>query len=174
MSPIIFLLVFIKYYNIQKELSMASGTYCSLVSFFYHQGRIDSRFKRIHFRFQRIDSQYQRIDSPVYAAWRAGTSNRVVIPAHQAGHRFLSSLKGLQIRALNNRHCWPFAAPENSFCILYRSIFCFSSDKRKFRIKIYIIVIMSRQNDKKFQHQGGTSQTKSIDGNFSSLVAKVE
>ncbi len=35
-----------------------------------------------------------------YITWRAGTSNRVVVPAHQAGNRFLGSLKGLQIRAL--------------------------------------------------------------------------
>ncbi len=37
---------------------------------------------------------------PVYVAWRAGTTNRVVIPARQAGNRFLGSLKSLQIRAL--------------------------------------------------------------------------
>ncbi len=30
---------------------------------------------------------------------RAGTSNRVVVPARQAGNRFLGSLKGLQIQA---------------------------------------------------------------------------
>jgi hypothetical protein len=34
-----------------------------------------------------------------YVAWRAGTSNRVVLPARQAAGRFLGSLKGLQIRA---------------------------------------------------------------------------
>ncbi len=32
--------------------------------------------------------------------WRAGTSNKVVVPARQAGNRSLGSLKGLQIRAL--------------------------------------------------------------------------
>ena len=32
--------------------------------------------------------------------WWPGTSNRVVVPTHQAGNRFLGSLKGLQIRAL--------------------------------------------------------------------------
>jgi hypothetical protein len=37
---------------------------------------------------------------PAYVAWRAGTTNRVVVPARQAGNRFLGSLKGLQIRAL--------------------------------------------------------------------------
>jgi hypothetical protein len=34
-------------------------------------------------------------------ARRAGKSKRVVVPARQAGNRFLGSLKGLQIRALN-------------------------------------------------------------------------
>jgi hypothetical protein len=33
-------------------------------------------------------------------AWRAGTTNRVVVAARQAGNRFLGSLKGLQIRSL--------------------------------------------------------------------------
>ncbi len=36
---------------------------------------------------------------------RAGTSNRVVVPAHQAGNRFLGSLKGLQMRALILVYC---------------------------------------------------------------------
>jgi hypothetical protein len=36
---------------------------------------------------------------PAYVVWRAGTSNWVVVPARQAGNRFLGSLKGLQIRA---------------------------------------------------------------------------
>jgi hypothetical protein len=34
-----------------------------------------------------------------YVAWRAGTTNRVVLPARQSGNQFLGSLKGLQIRA---------------------------------------------------------------------------
>jgi hypothetical protein len=33
-----------------------------------------------------------------YVAWRAGTSNAVVVPAHQAWNRFLGSFEGLQIR----------------------------------------------------------------------------
>ena len=37
---------------------------------------------------------------PAFVAWRAGTSDRVVVPARQAGNRFLGSLKGLKIRAL--------------------------------------------------------------------------
>jgi hypothetical protein len=36
---------------------------------------------------------------PAYG--RAGRIKRVVVPARQAGNRFLGSLKGLQIRALN-------------------------------------------------------------------------
>ncbi len=38
--------------------------------------------------------------SPTCVAWQAGTRKRVVVPARQAGNRFLVSLKGLQIRAL--------------------------------------------------------------------------
>jgi hypothetical protein len=38
--------------------------------------------------------------SPAYVAWRAGTTNRVVVLARRAENRFLNSLKGLQIRAL--------------------------------------------------------------------------
>jgi hypothetical protein len=34
-----------------------------------------------------------------YVAWRADTTNRVVVPARQAGNRFLGFLTGLQIRA---------------------------------------------------------------------------
>ena len=33
---------------------------------------------------------------PAYVAWRAGTTNGVVVPALQAGNPFLGSLKGLQ------------------------------------------------------------------------------
>ncbi len=40
--------------------------------------------------------------SPSYVAWRASTKNRVVVPACQAGNRFLGSLTGLQIRAQAN------------------------------------------------------------------------
>ncbi len=36
---------------------------------------------------------------PAYVARRAGTTNRVVVPARHAGHRFLGSLTDLQIRA---------------------------------------------------------------------------
>ncbi len=36
---------------------------------------------------------------PACVARKAGMSNRVVVPARQAGNRFLGSVKGLQIRA---------------------------------------------------------------------------
>jgi hypothetical protein len=38
-----------------------------------------------------------------YVAWRDGTTYRVVVLVRQAGNRFLSSLKGLQIRALSSQ-----------------------------------------------------------------------
>ncbi len=38
---------------------------------------------------------------PAYVAWLAGTSNKVFVPARQAGNRFLGSLKAFQIRALD-------------------------------------------------------------------------
>ncbi len=37
---------------------------------------------------------------PTYVAGRDGTTNRVVVPARQAGNRFLGSWKGLQIYRL--------------------------------------------------------------------------
>jgi hypothetical protein len=39
-------------------------------------------------------------DTNTYVAWRAGTTNSVVIPSRQPENRFLGALKGLQIRAL--------------------------------------------------------------------------
>jgi hypothetical protein len=48
-------------------------------------------------RFQEID--FALFDSegsisPAHVAWRTDTSNRVVVPARQAGNRYLGSLKG--------------------------------------------------------------------------------
>ncbi len=42
--------------------------------------------------------------APAYAAWRAGTTDRVVVPACPAGNRFLGSWKGLQIPALAGQY----------------------------------------------------------------------
>jgi hypothetical protein len=36
----------------------------------------------------------------VYVSWWAGTTSRIVVPARQAGNRFLGTLQGVQIRAL--------------------------------------------------------------------------
>ncbi len=42
------------------------------------------------------------ITASLCIAWRAGTTNRVVVPAPRLhGNRFMGSLKDLQIRALN-------------------------------------------------------------------------
>ncbi len=43
-----------------------------------------------------IDSK--ELIPPAYVAWRAGTTNRVVVQARQSKNRLLGSLKGLQIR----------------------------------------------------------------------------
>jgi hypothetical protein len=49
--------------------------------------------------FVNVNVVQESIPTPTaYVAWLAGTTNRVV-PARQAGNRFLGSLKGLQIRA---------------------------------------------------------------------------
>ncbi len=50
--------------------------------------------------FKELRNRFHGMDPPAYAAWRACTSNRVVVPARQAGNRFLGSLKGLQVRPL--------------------------------------------------------------------------
>jgi hypothetical protein len=42
--------------------------------------------------------------APAYVAWRAGTTNRVVVQVRHAGNRFLGSLKDLQIRALHSMY----------------------------------------------------------------------
>ncbi len=42
---------------------------------------------------------------PAYVAWRAGTTNRVAVPARHSRNRFLGSLKGLHIRAQYTVYC---------------------------------------------------------------------
>jgi hypothetical protein len=51
---------------------------------------------------QGIDSEESI--SPAYVVWRAGTKNRVVVPARQAGNRYLVSLKDLRIPALRQQN----------------------------------------------------------------------
>ncbi len=55
---------------------------------------------RICKRLRKLGIDSEDSIPPAHVAWRAGTTNRVVVPARQAGNRFLVSLKGLQIRAL--------------------------------------------------------------------------
>jgi hypothetical protein len=55
---------------------------------------------RICKRLRRPGIESEDSISPAYVVWRVGTTNRVVVPARQAGNRFLGSLKSLQIRAL--------------------------------------------------------------------------
>ncbi len=60
---------------------------------FHHDGKISPEAK-----FVNVSGAQESIP-PAYVACRVGTSNRVVVPARQAGNRFLNSLKGLQIQA---------------------------------------------------------------------------
>ena len=56
---------------------------------------------------------------PAYVARRAGTTNRVVVPARQAGNRFLGSLKGLQIRAQENFYLNYYSLWRSELSILF-------------------------------------------------------
>jgi hypothetical protein len=49
---------------------------------------------------KQIKEPTNRFEESIPPAWRAGTTNKVVVMARKAGNRFLDSLKGLQIRAL--------------------------------------------------------------------------
>jgi hypothetical protein len=60
---------------------------------------ISNRRARICKRLRRPGIDSEDSIPPDYVAWRAGTTKRVVVPARQAGNRFLGSLKDLQIRA---------------------------------------------------------------------------
>jgi hypothetical protein len=71
-----------------------------------HKGEVFLALPMLRVARARICKRLRRpgIDSevsipPAYVALRAGMTNRVFVPARQAGNRFLGSLKGLQIRA---------------------------------------------------------------------------
>ncbi len=64
--------------------------------------RILDNWARIYKRLRSPEADSKESILPAYVSWRAGTSNRDVVPAHQSGNRFPSSLKGLKIRALDN------------------------------------------------------------------------
>jgi hypothetical protein len=71
--------------------------------FVYHANRILSR-ARVCKRLRRPGIDSEDSIPPAYVEWRAGTTNRVIIPTRQARNRFLGSLKGLQIRAQILKH----------------------------------------------------------------------
>jgi hypothetical protein len=79
----------------------------STIYFFGWQERVGQFFAyvraRICKRLWRPGRDSEDLILPAYVAWRAGTINRVVVPARQAGNRFLGSLQGLQIRALDSK-----------------------------------------------------------------------
>ncbi len=53
---------------------------------------------RICKRLRSLGIDAEKYIPRAYEAWRAGTITRAVVPARQAGNRFLGSLKGLEIR----------------------------------------------------------------------------
>ncbi len=55
---------------------------------------------RICKRLRSPESDSKEFIPPAYVAWLASTSKRVVVPARQAGNRFLGFLQGVQIRVL--------------------------------------------------------------------------
>jgi hypothetical protein len=54
---------------------------------------------RICKRLRRPEIDSEDSIPSAYVAWLAGTTTRAVVPARQAGNRFLGPLHGLQIRA---------------------------------------------------------------------------
>jgi hypothetical protein len=65
-------------------------------SFFYrewdqiHQSATQKSRARICKRLRSPGIDSKETISPAHVAWRAGTSNRVIVPARQAGNRFLT------------------------------------------------------------------------------------
>jgi hypothetical protein len=81
------------YYGSAVFLKYITDSGLDEANIFANRARI---YKRL--RSPGIDSE-ESIQS-ANEAWRAGTTNRVVVPVRQAENRFLGFLKGLQIRAL--------------------------------------------------------------------------
>ncbi len=75
-----------------RSIEVGSSVFRLTASIFFIRARICKRLRSLG-----IDSEESI--SPAYVAWWSGTTNRVVVPARQAGNRFLGFLKGLQIRA---------------------------------------------------------------------------
>jgi hypothetical protein len=72
-------------------------------------------------RIPGIDSQESIL--PAYVAWRAGTSNRVVVPARQAGNRFLGSLKVYKFGLRQTFNCKILKMQPNFYVDIYLEIF---------------------------------------------------
>ncbi len=76
-------------------------TYVPLWEWMEGRGMDSVYWARICKRLRRLGIDSEDSIPSAYVAWRASTTNRVVVPACQAGNRLLGSLKGLQIRAQN-------------------------------------------------------------------------
>jgi hypothetical protein len=62
-------------------------------------------------------NRFRGVDSASLCSVPAGTTYRVVVPARQAGNRFLGSLTGLQIRAQFKTYFNPPAIMECRLCL---------------------------------------------------------
>ncbi len=67
-------------------------------------GNLDKCLARICKRLWSPGIDSEESIPPACVAWRAGTTNRAVVPAPQDGNRFLGPLKGLRIRAQDFRN----------------------------------------------------------------------
>jgi hypothetical protein len=75
-----------------------------------HRTRICKRLRR-----PGIDSEDSLL--PAYVAWRAGTTNSVVVPACQAGNRFLGSIKRFTNTSSEKEKTWAGNCREKDSCI---------------------------------------------------------
>ncbi len=74
-------------------LSFAPRKYIYVISFSYLAYPLLLYWGRVGKRFRSPGIEYKKSIPPAYVAWRAGTSNRVVVLARQAGNQFLGFLK---------------------------------------------------------------------------------
>ncbi len=86
----------------QDALLDQFSTAFSLCGILY-DGLVSADRARIYKQLRSPGIDYKESIPPTHIAWRAGTSNRFVVPARQAGNWFLASLKSLQI--LDQRTC---------------------------------------------------------------------
>ncbi len=93
----------------------------ALLSRFWNLVRYRARICK-RFRCPEIDSKESI--PPAYVAWRVGTSNRAVLPARQAGNRFLGSLKGLQTPKQTKYFVWKSSFPHSAACSEHLFLSC--------------------------------------------------